>query len=206
MIEIYGSPRTSAGRCYLMLEELGVPYAPQLLDMMEKREHKAEAYLALNPNGKVPSMVDGDVTLWESFAINQYLCDQHRPELLGRDAAARGLVAQWNLWSLLELQPPLIDLLIQLLFVPEDKRDAGVMAKARERLPGLFNILDQALAKSKYLAGDQLTVADFNVATVFHVTKSLNYPTEGYPHAVRWYEELRARPAFQKWIELRGGR
>jgi glutathione S-transferase len=206
VIEIYGSPRTSAGRCYLMLEELGIGYHTKPLDMMEKREHKAAEYLAINPNGKVPTLVDGDVTLWESLAINQYLCDKYRPELLGRDAAQRGRVTQWNFWAMLELQPPLIDLLIQLLFVPEDKRDAGVMARAREQVPTKLKILDDQLQTSPYLTGAEVTVADFNVGTVFHVTTSLKYPTEGYAHASAWYQRLRERPSFAKWIELRGGR
>ena len=206
MIEIFGSPRTSAGRCYLMLEEVGQPYRAMPIDMLDKREHKMPAFLELNPNGKVPCLVDGEVTLWESVAINQYLAEKYKPELLGATPYARGLVAQWNLWSLLELQPPMIDILIQSMFTPEDRRDHDLIAKSRAKMPGLIKILDDALASSTFITGDQITVADLNLASAFHITTSVRVPTDEFTHATRWYQALRQRPSMQRWIELRGGR
>src|SRR5687767_5881522 len=112
MIKIYGSPHSSGGRCYWTLEELGLSYERVKIDMRSK-EHKSPSYLNLNPNGKVPVMVDDDFVLWESAAINSYLAEKHRPELLGRTLQERALVQQWTLWAMVDLQPPHVDLLIQ---------------------------------------------------------------------------------------------
>ena len=81
MITLYGSARSSAGRCLWCLEETGVAYENKNVDMRTK-EHQSEAFLKINPNGKVPAMVDGETKLFESMAINFYLADKYKPELL----------------------------------------------------------------------------------------------------------------------------
>lgn len=180
MIQIYGSPRSSAGRCYLLLEELGLEYKHMPLDMMEAKAHKLPDYLRLNPNGKVPCLVDGDVVIWESISINHYLADKYKPELLGTTVKARALAHQWSVWAMTELQPPLVDLLIQMVFVPAERRDETTIAKAKEKVPGLLNILDQGLAGRKFIAGDELTVADFNLASVVNLATALKIELDGY--------------------------
>ena len=72
MISIYGSPRSSAGRCVWAAEEAGVAYEVKAVDM-RNQEHKSAEFLKLNPNGKVPAMKDGDISLFESMAINFYI-------------------------------------------------------------------------------------------------------------------------------------
>lgn len=206
MITIYGSPRTSAGRCFWMLEEIGQPYEPRALDMMEKREHKSPAYLRLNPNGKVPCLVEGDFNLWESTAINHYLAEKYRPELLGRDARERALVQQWTTWSMVELQPPMIDIIIQNVFLPEAQRDAAVVARAQEKIPGLLKILDQALVDRTYLVGETFTLADLNAASVAHIANMLKIPLDAYAHLGAWLGRLQQRPAYRKLMELRQGK
>jgi glutathione S-transferase len=126
MITLYGSPRSSAGRCLWTLEETGVPYNIKDVDMRNK-EHKSADFMRINPNGKVPAMVDGDVILFESMAINFYLADAYKKELLGATPAERGLVHQWSFWASSELQDPIIQVFIQKVFVPEDKRDNKVI-------------------------------------------------------------------------------
>lgn len=204
MIKIYGSPRSSAGRCYLLLEEIGQPYETVALDMMEKREHKSPAYLKLNPNGKVPCLVDGEFVLWESLAINNYLADKYKPELLGATPEERALVQQWSIWALAELQPPFVDILIQKFFVPEAKRDAAVVAKAQEKIPPMLKTLDQALADRDYLVGDKPTLADFNAASVVNIAAGLQIGLEPFANVGRWMGRLRERASFKKFIELRG--
>ena len=204
MIRIYGSPRSSAGRCYLVLEELGLEYETAPLDMMGAREHKSESFLKLNPNGKVPCLVDGDFVIWESLAINHFLADKYRPALLGQTPESRGLVHQWSLWAFTELQPPMVEMLIQLVFTPEEKRDAAVIAKAREKVPPLLNILDAALGNRHFLVGASLTLADLNVASIVNMTAMLKIPTSGYANMSRWFEEIKSLPSFRKVAELRG--
>ena len=206
MIKIYGHPRTSAGRCYLMLEEVGQPYEAVPIDMFKAREHKAPAYLKLNPNGKVPSLVDGDVVLWESIAINHYLAERYKPELLGTSPAERALIAQWNLWAMLELQPPLIDVLIETFMKTPEQRDQAIIDRGLEAIPPLLLILDGALADRPYLLGDKVSLADLNVLTVYSITTTIKLPTTRFTNCERWFKSLLERPAVKRWQELRGAR
>lgn len=203
MLTIYGSPRTSAGRCFLVLEEIGLPYDVHTLDMMEKREHKSPEYLALNPNGKVPCLRDGEFVLWESTAINYYLAEKYKIDLLGQTPEEKALVQQWTMWSQLELQPPLIDLLIQLMFVPEANRDQAIITKSREAIPTKLKILDQALADKTHLIGAAVTLADLNMASVVNTAANLKLELSAYPQLSAWFERMKARPAFQKLMKLR---
>lgn len=141
MIQIYGSPRTSAGRCYLLLEELGISYQEVPIDMMGKKEHKGEAFLKLNPNGKVPCLVDDGFVLWESLAINSYLTEKYNPALLGSNLQEKALVQQWSIWALGDLQAPMVDILIQLFFVPEEKRDQTLIKKVKKKFPDFCKFL-----------------------------------------------------------------
>jgi glutathione S-transferase len=142
MITLYGSPKSSAGRCYWTLEEAGVPYTLKEVDMKNK-EHKSPEFLKINPMGKVPAMVDGDVTLFESMAINFYIADTYKKELLGSTPGERGLAHQWSFWATSELQGPIIDIFIQKVFVPEDKRDHTIIENSLNKLPALLHILIQ---------------------------------------------------------------
>ena len=137
------------------------------------------------------------------MAINTYLADKYKPELLGLNAEVRGQVHQWNMWSSLELQPPFIEIFIQTMFVPEEKRSQEVIDKAMAKLPGVFTILNNALGKSPYLAGPEFTVADLNAASVASISQMVGFDTSSYSHVNKWLAELAKRPAFQKYMELR---
>jgi glutathione S-transferase len=201
MIEIYGSARSSAGRCYWMLEELGVAYKTMPLDMRAK-EHKSPEYLKLNPNGKVPCLKDGDYVIWESMAINSYLADKYKSPLLGETAEERGQIAQWSYWSQLELQKPLIDIFIQKIFVPDDRRDLAVIEKAEKTVPLLFKILDQELVGKKYLASERFTSVDINVASVVCIVDAIQMDISQYKNIQIWLSHCKDRPAYQKYVLL----
>ena len=201
MIKIYGSPKSSSGRVYWMLEELGLAYEPAKINMRE-REHKSDSYLKLNPNGKIPCLQDGDFVIWESIAINHYLADKYAPAWLGATPEIRGLVQQWSVWALLELQKPLIDILIQKLFVPEDKRDHALIEKSEKNCPPLLAILNSALESKKYIAGDTFTLGDLNLASVAFLTHALQMDISAYPNVKTWLGHIMERPAFQKYSKL----
>lgn len=202
MIKIYGVPRSSSGRCYLMLEEIGLPYESVPLDMRAK-EHKSQKFLAVNPNGKVPALIDGDFVIWESIAINQYLADKYKPELLGRTPEERALISQWSTWSMVELQPPLVDIIIQMIFTPEEKRSLTVIEKARERVPPMLGVLDQALAGKTYILGDHLSVADFNLISVISIAQAYEFDLKPYAHLGTWMKRMQERPSYKKFAALR---
>ena len=201
MIKIYGSPISSAGRCYWMLEEAGLKYERQSLDM-KNGAHKSSEYLALNPNGKVPCLVDGDFILWESMAINFYLAEKYKPELVDHSAEVRALIQQWSYWAMLELQPPLIDILIQKMFVPEDKRNHQLIEKSTAQIPGKLEILNTYLKKSKFVTGDQFTLGDINVGSAANLAGALQLDMTKFPEITRWLKVLKERPAYQKAAAL----
>lgn len=202
MITLYGNPRTSAGRCVWTLEEAGVPYTLKDVDMRNK-EHKSAEYLKINPMGKVPAMIDGDITLFESMAINFYIADTYKKELLGTNASEKALAMQWSFWATSELQPLIIECFIQKVFVPEDKRDHGIIEKNLNKLPGLLSVLDKSLAEKKYLAGNQFTIGDINTASVVSICSMLGVDLGAYQNIKNWLGAMNERPAFQKYQELR---
>ncbi len=202
MIKIYGSPRTSAGRCFWCLEEVGAAYDKVDVDMRAGK-HKEADYLAINPNGKIPALVDGDYSLWESMAINTYLAAEYKPELLGESSKDKGLVNQWTTWSIAELQPPVIDIFIQMVFVPEDKRDHGIIERAQTKLPEMLSILDGALKGRDALVGGNFSLADLNTASVVMICEAIRFDLKPYSEVNRWMDVIGQRPAFQKYLMMR---
>jgi glutathione S-transferase len=201
MLKIYGSPRTSAGRVYWMMEELGLNYERMPLNMSQ-REHKNPEFLKLNPNGKVPCLVDGDFVIWESMAITQYLAAKHNSPLLPKTAEETGLMAQWSYWSILEVQKHAVEWLIQVMFVPTERKDPSVIEKAQKSLVPLFGILDQALTNKQYLVSGRFTLADLHVASVVNVAISLGFDTSPYPQVHSWIKACQDRPAWHKVCSL----
>jgi glutathione S-transferase len=201
LIKIYGSARSSAGRCYWLLEEIGVPYERVPLDMKLK-EHKSESYLQLNPNGKVPTLIDGDQILWESAAINLYLAEKYKPELMGKTINERAQVYQWTIWAMAELQPAMVDMLIQFVFTPVEKRDPQLIEKAKKSTLPKLEILNKELEKKPYLAGESFTVGDINVATVVFISKMTEIDLGNYPHIKNWITRLTQRPSHLRVVAL----
>lgn len=202
MIKIYGSPRSSAGRCYWMLEELGLSYQVMPLDMRNK-EHKSESYLQINPNGKVPALIDGDFVIWESMAITNYLAKKYQSPLAAQTPEEDGLIMQWSLWSLVDLQTPAVDWLIQEIFMPPEKKNPHVIEEAQKKIPGFLSVLEKTLKNKNYLVSDRFTVADLNVASVVNILVALKYDLSSFPHIQRWMGLCSNRPAMQKLKQLR---
>ncbi|WP_299182608.1 glutathione S-transferase family protein [uncultured Neptuniibacter sp.] len=201
MLTIYGSPQSSAGRCFWCLEEAGVEYTAQSIDF-RAGEHKAPDFLKVNPNGKVPALVDGDFTIWESLAINNYIAEAYKPELLGNTVQERGLVSQWSIWSVADLQAPLIQAFIQLVFVPEPKRDASIIESSFEKLPPLLSTLESSLADKTYLVTERFTLADLNVSFVVAICDAVRYDLSEYPNINAWRERIGEREETQRYQAL----
>jgi len=204
MITLYGSPRTSAGRCLWCLEEAGVAYENKNVDM-RARENKSETYLKINPNGKVPAMVDGDVNLFESMAINFYLADKYKPELLGTTPEERAQSYQWSFWASSELQDPIIQVFIQKVFMPEEKRSQAVIDENMAKLPALLEVLNNALASKTYLNGKTFTLADLNTQSVVSIAPHVGVDLSAYKNIDMWIKAISDRPAYQKYAKLRLG-
>ncbi|XFA73465.1 glutathione S-transferase family protein [Thermosynechococcaceae cyanobacterium Okahandja] len=181
MLKLYGGPRTRAAIVRWYLEELNLPYEFVLLDL-QAGEHRQPAFLELNPMGKVPVIVDGDLVLWESGAILLYLAQQHGQ--LPADAAQAAKVYQWVLFANSTLS--------QVMFPPET-RD--------RQLPPLLTGLDTALQNKDYILGAEFSVADVALGSVLAYLQMLfDVELSPYPAVASYTERLRARPAFQKGL------
>lgn len=202
MIKIYGPVNSSAGRCYWTLEEIGLPWeAPEF--SFRTRDHKSPEFLKLNPNGKVPVLIDDDTVLWESVAINHYLAEKYAPELLGATIEARAHVAKWGLWSQIEYQRHLIVLFVQHTFVPAERQDEALIAKSLESLTPLNTLLDAHLDGRSFMVDETFSLADINVASVARLNGVIDVSLDGFPNLQRWLRAMLARPAYDKLASLR---
>ena len=201
MITLYGSARSSAGRCFWCLEEVKAPYNAVEVNFRTK-EHKSDLFLKINPNGKIPAMVDDDVTLFESMAINFYLAEKYKKDLLGTTLQEKGYVYQWSIWAIAEVQPPIIEAFIQKVFVLEDKRDLGLIEKSLAQVPAFLKILEDRLGESKYLAGNEFTLADLNTASVVSILNHIQYDLSSYKNLSNWLTVLSEREGFRKYAAL----
>lgn len=204
MIHLYGSPHNRAFRTYWMLEELGLEYQETRLDT-QAGECKTEEFLAINPNGHVPTLVDGDVTVWESMAINLYLARKYGGPLAPTSIEAEANAYQWSFWAMTEAEPPLLDWGMHSFYLPEEQRDEGVMKSAREKLETAFAVLEGELAKRPYLSGDDFGLADLNVASVMSWVEIMHYEPKAFPNASAWLGRCLERPAAQKVRSMSAG-
>jgi len=185
------------------MEELGLTYERMPLNMSQ-REHKNPEYLKLNPNGKVPCLVDGDYIIWESMAITQYLTAKYNNNspLLPKTPEEVGHIAQWSFWSILEMQKHAVEWLIQVMFMPAEKKDPTIIEKAQKSLIPLFDILNRSLENKNYLVGNRFTLADLHVASVVNIAVSLGFDTKPYPQVQAWAKACQDRPAWHKVCSL----
>ena len=160
-------------------------------------------YLALNPHGRVPLLVDGDFSLWESNTIVRYLCAKHDfgglyPETLEE----RALVERWMDWQLATLARPLRIVFWGLVRAPQAGDPAQIRAAAAELVPA-FTVLDGHLARHAYVAGERFTMGDIPVGALAHRWLALEgIERPELPALRRWHESLAARPAFRAHVML----
>jgi glutathione S-transferase len=134
-ITLYFAPGTRATRIAFLLEELGVPWEKVTLDLAQ-REHKSPDYLAINPNGVVPALKDGDTVVFESVAIALYLADRFAEKGLAPPpgSALRGRYLSWMVWSMTTLEPPIGDVYLERL-KPAEQQSGAAPAAPKERVP-----------------------------------------------------------------------
>ena len=196
MVRLYGVRQSRAARSLWALEELGVPYE---LVSVPLPETKSADYRAVNPNGRIPALVDGDVTLFESMAINRYLAKKYdkaglQPRTLEDEARA----VQWSFWGMTEVEPSLLVVLMNRMFLPDNQRDENAAKAAEEKLGPALAVLDGALADREYLLGPVFTIADLNVASVLSWALFAKVDLAKTPNVKRWLTACVGRPAFAK--------
>lgn len=178
----------------LALEEKSMDFA--------KGEHKAPEYLALNPNGAIPTLVDGDLVLTESRAIMQYLASK-KPEsgLLPKDEAARADVTRWQFWDAVHFSANIGTISFQRVFkqmMGMGDPDAAKVEEALVNFRRYAAVLDKRLAGRTYVVGDQLTLADLTLASSLMYAKQADIPLAEFPNIQAWFSRITELDAWKK--------
>lgn len=197
MYLLYHSPFSQhARRVVALLEEAGLPYELRRV-AMEKGEHMSPAYLAINPNHQVPTLIDGNLKLFESNAILRYLCHKHDlSDWHPADPARRAQVEQWLDWNQCRLSPAVIDIVFNKVFMGP-KGDSQAIERGEARLAELAPILEAALADQPFLASDTPTIADLSVGSnVTQLGLAGAAPTS--PAIQAWFGLIDALPGVQR--------
>ena len=154
-------------------------------------------YRAINPNGLVPSLVDGDVTIWESNAIIRYVAAKYGSGgLWDDDPARRSLADRWLDWAKTTANPPAMGLFWATVRTEPAARDGDTIAKLTEATAKVWQFLDAHLAERPYLAGDRLTMGDLPLGALAHRYFQMDVERPDLPHVRAWYERLCERPAY----------
>jgi len=160
-------------------------------------------YRALNPNGLVPTIEDDGFVLWESNAIMRYLASKAGAEALYPSALqARAEVERWLDWQATTLQPTLGPAFHGLIRTPAAERNPVAIEAARQKTEALLPILEARLAASRFVAGDQFTLADIAVGCSVHLWLNLELPRTAHPAIEAWYAALRQRAGSAKVLAL----
>ena len=195
MIELYGSPMSSAGRTRWMLEEVGVSYEYRRVDTRAGQTRTPE-YLRMYGGGTVPVLRDCDLVLGESMAINFYLAEKYGPDLLPKGLIERAQAMQWSFWAITMAQPDLLTVMFDGM-KPKEARKPDAVEAAKKRLIPLLAHLDQSLTGRDYLVASRFTVADCNTGSIANIARATGL-LESLPNARAWMERLAARPAYQR--------
>jgi glutathione S-transferase len=193
MRKLYGISGSRALRSIWAIEEVGIEY--EHIPTNFSGDSKSDDYLAVNPNGRIPALVDDGLVLFESMAINLYLAKNYGGELYPSNAKDEARTNQWSVWGISEIEPLQMQLVVQKIFTPEDKRDARVIARAEKGLQRPLKVLDAALSKQPYLLGDQFSIADLNVAAVMLLLDMVDYDYSAYTHVKKWADSCYGRPS-----------
>ena len=177
----------------LLLEEMGTDYSRE--DYGRQFGNTGdEAYLSMNPTGKVPTLVDDDVVIWESNTILRYLASKMDSPLYPSDLATRSRVERWMDWLLASLNGPYVAIF------KASKGGETVPEGAAKELAAALQTLDGHLANSAYLAGEAMTIADICLAPI--ANRCLNFPVDlpALESLRAWQARMSERPAFQKVV------
>jgi GST-like protein len=200
MIDLYTASTPNGWKASVVLEELGLPYEVHAINLLAGEQKRPE-YLALNPNGRIPTIVDreaGNFAVFESGAILLYLAEK-TGRLIPADAAGRSLVIQWLMFQMGGIGPMMGQANVFFRYFPEKIQPA--IDRYQHECRRLFEVLDGRLAGHEWLAGDY-SIADIANWAWARTHKWSGVPIDGLDHLQRWLGQMAARPACQRGVEI----
>lgn len=198
MLKLHGFPMSpNTRRALFALEEVGAAYELVAVDLMTGAQ-KAPSYLALNPTGRVPTLVDGDFVLWESSAILEYLAARYPDKKLGGQSPRdTGEIARWMFMNAAHLSPNVARIFAHTIRLPEEQRIVRLVAEGREEVDRSLRAIAQRLAGREYLA-DRFTLAEIAIAPTLSAAPMLGIDLGRFDGVAAWMQRITARPAWRK--------
>ncbi len=195
-MKLYHYPNTRSVRPLWLLEELGISYDIQLINVFAGEGH-TEDYLKLHPHGAVPVLEDEGTVIFEAGAICMYLTEKYADRNLAPkpDSDDRGRYFQWMFYVPATMEPPLWNIFLHTKGLPETKRIPEIIEYSRERFKKVAEILDHAVSDRPFLLGNQFNTPDIMVGTTLQWQPDL---LENYPALQAYRKRLSQRPAYQK--------
>jgi len=200
VIKIWGRNTSSnVQKVMWAIGEIGLPH--QRIDIGGSfGQNREPGYLAMNPNGLVPTLEEDDgFLLWESNSIVRYLAAKHKA-LEPTDLRERALASKWMDWQLSVAGPAIFGCFWGLIRTPPDKRDHAAIEDSKKKTTAAMAMMDQQLAKTAYLAGDEFSYGDIPVGIIAYRYCQLVPERPPLPNFERWYAAISARQAFKDHV------
>jgi len=201
MLQLKGRVNSSnVMKALWVLDEIGLEYDRE--DVGGQFGKNTETpYLALNPNGRIPTIIDGDLVLWESNSIVRYLASKHSMgKLCPSDPGARARCEMWMDWQLTELVQNMVPVFHGLIRKSAEERNTREIESARDTWSQKWAILNKHLKRNEYVGGANFTMADIPIGPIAYRWYELPIEREEYPDLYRWYKKLCDRSSFKKHI------
>ena len=201
MLQLKGRVNSSnVMKALWVLDEIGLEYEREDVGG-EFGKNDQTPYLNLNPNGRIPTVIDGDLVVWESNSIVRYLAASHSAgNLYPTDPADRARCEMWMDWQLTELVNDMVPVFHGLIRKPPEERDMDAIEAARISWSGKWAILNDHLSRNAWVGGDSFTMADIPIGPIAYRWFELPIEREEFPNLRRWYDALCDRPAFRKHV------
>ncbi len=202
MLKLHFAPNSRAGRIVWLLEELELPYEINKMAFHPK-DLKSDEHRQRHPLGRVPVLEDGDLMLFESGAIVEYVLERHKNGGLkpAVDAAEFPAYLQWFHYCEGMVMPPVNTIVVQTILLPPDRRDQTVLEQAQRLLGKAMAPIDKALAGKDYLIGD-FSAADIMLGHASFMSNRMGCVSEELKNIKGWLARIEARPAFQTAITM----
>lgn len=204
MIDVYSTATPNGHKVHIMLEECGLPYRVHHIDISAGDQFTPE-FLSISPNNKIPAIVDADgpdgkpISLFESGAILVYLASKSG-RFLGTSDRDKFTTLQWLMFQMGGVGPMLGQAHHFRIYAPE-KIEYAINRYTNEARR-LYGVIDKQLSKQSYLAGDDYTIADIATFPWTRSWKNQGIDIQDFPHWKRWFDEISARPAVQRGVEV----
>ncbi|MET0356466.1 MAG: glutathione S-transferase family protein [Cellvibrio sp.] len=205
MYKLFYYPRNASWAPHLVLKELDVEYELILVDR-KTNAHKSEEYIALNPTGRIPTLVDGDLVIFESAAICLHLCDQNPQSNLAPKIGdpLRPTFLQWLFYLNSTLQPELMVYFYPSKHTLNADGAAAIIAAQENRITAMFALLDKALENKEFLVGNTLTVCDLFLFMLTHWADEFKKPPLAFDNLNHYLRRLAKLPSVQLVCEIEG--